>query len=90
MRIMSETSNGFTITEEDLRFRGPRDFFVSRQHGLPEMHVADLGTDTETLLKSKEASDSLLAEDPGLSLPEHAALRERVLLLTEKMDGTLN
>ena len=90
MRIMCETSNGFKIAEEDLRLRGPGDFFGSRQHGLPEMHVADLGTDTETLLKSKEASDSLLAEDPGLSLPEHAALRERVLLLTEKMDGTLN
>ncbi len=90
MRIMCEMSNGFKIAEEDLRLRGPGDFFGSRQHGLPEMHVADLGTDTETLLKSKEASDSLLAEDPGLSLPEHAALRERVLLLTEKMDGTLN
>ena len=54
------------------------------------MHVADLGTDTETLMKSKEAADRLLTRDPTLSLPEHAALRERVLLLTEKMDGTLN
>ncbi|MBQ9662423.1 MAG: ATP-dependent DNA helicase RecG [Oscillospiraceae bacterium] len=90
MKIMCETGDGFKIAEEDLRLRGPGDFFGSRQHGLPEMHVADLGTDTETLLKSKEAADRLLAEDPALSLPEHAALRERVLLLTEKMDGTLN
>ena len=90
MKIMCETGDGFKIAEEDLRLRGPGDFFGSRQHGLPEMHVADLGTDTETLMKSKEAADRLLTRDPTLSLPEHAALRERVLLLTEKMDGTLN
>ena len=90
MKIMCETGDGFRIAEEDLRLRGPGDFFGSRQHGLPEMHVADLGTDTETLMKSKEAADRLLALDPTLARPEHAALRDRVLLLTEKLDGTLN
>lgn len=90
MKIMCETGDGFRIAEEDLRLRGPGDFFGSRQHGLPEMHVADLGTDTETLMKAKDAADRLLALDPTLSLPEHAALRDRVLLLTEKLDGTLN
>ena len=90
MKIMCETGDGFRIAEEDLRLRGPGDFFGSRQHGLPEMHVADLGTDTDTLMKSKEAADRILSLDPTLSLPEHAPLRDRVLLLTEKMDGTLN
>ena len=90
MKIMCETGDGFRIAEEDLRLRGPGDFFGSRQHGLPDMHVADLGTDTDTLMKSKEAADRLLSLDPTLSLPEHAALRDRVLHLTEKMDGTLN
>ena len=90
MKIMCETGDGFRIAEEDLRLRGPGDFFGSRQHGLPEMHVADLGTDTETLMKSKEAADRLLSLDPALALPEHAALRDRVRLLTEKLDGTLN
>ena len=90
MKIMCETGDGFRIAEEDLRLRGPGDFFVFRQHGLPDMHVADLGTDTDTLMKSKEAADRLLSLDPTLSLPEHAALRDRVLHLTEKMDGTLN
>ena len=90
MKIMCETSDGFRIAEEDLRLRGPGDFFGSRQHGLPEMHVADLGTDTDTLMRSKEASDRILSLDPTLSLPEHVPLRDRVQLLTEKMDGALN
>ncbi len=90
MKIMCETNDGFRIAEEDLRLRGPGDFFGSREHGLPEMHVADLGTDAETLMKSKDAADRLLERDPALSLPEHAALRRRVALLTEKLDGTLN
>ena len=90
MKIMCETGDGFKIAEEDLRLRGPGDFFGSRQHGLPEMHVADLGTDTDTLMRSKEASDRILSLDPTLSLPEHVPLRDRVQLLTEKMDGALN
>ena len=44
--ILCRTNDGFRIAEEDLRLRGPGDFFGSRQHGLPEMHVADLGADT--------------------------------------------
>jgi ATP-dependent DNA helicase RecG len=90
MQVMCETVDGFRIAEQDLRLRGPGDFFGSRQHGLPEMHVADLGTDTETLMRSKEAAGQLLRLDPGLLLPQHAALRERVEMMTEKMNGTLN
>ena len=54
------------------------------------MHPADLGTETETLLRAKEAADRLLAEYPLLQAPEHRALSDRVQLLTEKMNGTLN
>ena len=88
MRIMCETTDGFRIAEEDLRLRGPGDFFGSRQHGLPELHVADLGTDTATLINAKKASDELLAEDPKLD--QYPLLRQRVELLLEKADGTLN
>ncbi|MBR4472543.1 MAG: ATP-dependent DNA helicase RecG [Oscillospiraceae bacterium] len=90
MQVMCESNDGFRIAEEDLRLRGPGDFFGSRQHGLPETHVADLGTDTETLMRSKEAAERLLREDPELQLPEHRALRERVEMMAEKMNGTLN
>ena len=76
--IMTKTNDGFKISEEDLRLRGPGDFFGSRQHGLPEMHVADLGADVQVLQRAQQEATLLLAGDPELSLPEHAALRESV------------
>ncbi len=76
--IMTKTNDGFKISEEDLRLRGPGDFFGSRQHGLPEMHVADLGADVNVLQKAQQEATLLLANDPALAAPEHAALRESV------------
>ena len=78
LNIMTKTNDGFKIAEEDLRLRGPGDFFGSRQHGLPEMHVADLGADVQVLQRAQQEATLLLAGDPELSLPEHAALRESV------------
>ena len=78
LNIMTRTNDGFKISEEDLRLRGPGDFFGSRQHGLPEMHVADLGADVNVLQKAQQEAALLLAEDPGLDAPEHRALRESV------------
>ena len=78
LNIMTKTNDGFKISEEDLRLRGPGDFFGSRQHGLPEMHVADLGADVNVLQKAQQEAPLLLAADPELALPEHAALRESV------------
>ena len=83
--IMCKTSDGFKISEEDLRLRGPGDFFGQRQHGLPEMHVADLGADAAILKKAKEEADRILAADPALSLPAHAPLKQRIdQLFTDK------
>ena len=76
--IMTKTNDGFKISEEDLRLRGPGDFFGSRQHGLPEMHVADLGADVNVLQKAQQEATLLLANDPALAAPERAALRESV------------
>jgi ATP-dependent DNA helicase RecG len=90
MKILCETGDGFRIAEEDLRLRGPGDFFGSRQHGLPELHVADLGADTRLMQESKEAAERLLQEDPDLSLPEHRDLKIRVQKMTEQMTGTLS
>ena len=78
LAIMTKTNDGFKISEEDLRLRGPGDFFGSRQHGLPEMHVADLGADVNVLQKAQQEAALLLAADPDLALPEHSALRESV------------
>ena len=75
---MCKTSDGFKISEEDLRLRGPGDFFGSRQHGLPEMHVADLGADINVLQQAQNESRRILELDPRLKLPEHHALRDKV------------
>ena len=78
LSIMTKTNDGFRISEEDLRLRGPGDFFGSRQHGLPEMHVADLGADMNVMQRVQSEAQLLLASDPELSAPEHAALRQSV------------
>ena len=88
--VMSRTNDGFEISEEDLRLRGPGDFFGSRQHGLPEMHVADLGADTQILKKAQDEAKTLLADDPELILPEHALLRERIALLFSNSADSFN
>ena len=90
LSIMSKTNNGFEISEEDLRLRGPGDFFGSRQHGLPEMHVADLGADTQIMKTAQDEAKALLGADPQLSLPEHAALRERIETLFRNNTDSFN
>ena len=86
--IMCKTNDGFKISEEDLRLRGPGDFLGSRQHGLPEMHVADLGADTSILKAAQEDANRLLSADPELDAEEHRLLRRRVLeLLSENLSG---
>ncbi len=90
LSIMEKTNDGFRIAEEDLRLRGPGDFFGSRQHGLPEMHVADLGADTQVLKTAQEEAKALLAADPQLQLPEHEALRERIGMLFQNNTDSFN
>lgn len=65
---MSSTSDGFAIAEEDLKLRGPGDFFGSRQHGLPSLRVADLSCDLSLLHETQSAAEQLLAADPALKI----------------------
>ena len=90
LSIMSKTNNGFEISEEDLRLRGPGDFFGSRQHGLPEMHVADLGADTQVMKLAQEEAKALLAADAQLEAPEHAALKQRIETLFKNNTDSFN
>ena len=90
LKVLCETSDGFRVAEEDLRLRGPGDFFGARQHGLPEMHVADLGADTVTLKAAKAEADALFSQDPLLTLPSHAALRQRIEGMLQGGSITLN
>ena len=90
LKVMEQTNDGFKISEEDLKLRGPGDFFGSRQHGLPEMHIADLCTDIRVLHDAQEAAQELLKSDPDLLKPENERLRRRIDELFALNDGTLN
>ena len=90
LSAMVHISDGFKIAEEDLRMRGPGDFFGSRQHGLPELHIADLGADMDVLRRAKDAAERLLQADPGLRTIENAGLRRRAEALIRQSAGTLN
>ena len=90
LQVMASTSDGFAVAEEDLKLRGPGDFFGSRQHGLPAMHIADLRGDMQVLTQAREAADALMAEDPALERPENAPLRAHILRLFQQTAGTFN
>lgn len=79
MQVMTATSNGFVIAEEDLKIRGPGELMGTRQSGLPDLKIADLIRDAGLLETAKKAAEELLERDPELSAPEHRLLREAVL-----------
>ena len=71
---MKKYSDGFQIADEDLRLRGPGDFFGKRQHGLPELRLADMVEDMDTLRLCRDCADTILADDPNLDKPENQPL----------------
>ncbi|MDP9175338.1 MAG: ATP-dependent DNA helicase RecG [Planctomycetota bacterium] len=79
LSAMVSTSSGFEIAEMDLKLRGPGEFFGTRQHGLPELKLADLTSEMDLLLLAKEDAQALLADDPRLSKSIHMPLRAAVL-----------
>ena len=66
LQVMKHTSNGFDIADYDLKSRGPGDFFGKRQHGLPDLKIADMLEDTETLRQCRECALKMLESDPRL------------------------
>ncbi len=90
LKVMHDTTDGFQIAEADLRQRGPGDFFGNRQHGLPEMHIADLCADMTVLDDARDAAQSVLKADPDLAAPEHAALKAQCARLFAANQGRFN
>ncbi|MBR5497870.1 MAG: ATP-dependent DNA helicase RecG [Clostridia bacterium] len=76
--VMCKTNDGFKIAEEDLKQRGPGDFLGSRQHGLPELRLANIVNDTKILYAAQKQAQDILFADPEMSLPEHRNLRKSV------------
>lgn len=84
LQVMKHTSNGFDIADYDFKSRGPGDFFGKRQHGLPDLKIADMLEDTETLRQCRECALKMLESDPRLDgYPE---LCERINNMFRKTD----
>ena len=90
LKVLTKTTDGFQIAEEDLKLRGPGDFFGQRQHGLPQLRIADLAGDMRVLKEAQLAAQELLERDPGLKLPEHAPLLKQVHRLFEQHGDMFN
>jgi ATP-dependent DNA helicase RecG len=77
LRIISETHDGFNLAEEDLKLRGPGEFFGTRQSGLPDIRVARL-SDLPLLQTAREEAQDISRTDPELSQPDHQLLAQKI------------
>lgn len=78
MKVMKKTNNGFEISETDLKIRGPGEFFGTRQHGLPDLKIANLYKDISILKNAQEACIEVLNLDPHLEKEEHQLLKNKI------------
>ena len=90
LKALCKTTDGFKIAEEDLKMRGPGDFFGQRQSGLPTFRVANLSYDLQTLKDAQSASAQWINEYGTSDTPEAAALRSRIGELFLRAEGTMN
>ena len=90
LKAFCKTNDGFKIAEEDLRLRGPGDFFGSRQSGLPVFRVANLSCDLQTLKQAQQASSRWIDTEGSADTLEAAALRLRIGELFSRAEGTMN
>jgi ATP-dependent DNA helicase RecG len=79
LEALVQSTDGFVIAEEDLRIRGPGEFFGLRQWGVPEFRVANLVRDADVLQQARQEAFALLTQDPQLKAPVHRSLREAML-----------
>jgi ATP-dependent DNA helicase RecG len=73
LQAVEATTDGFKLAEEDLRMRGPGEFFGTRQSGLPDLKLVKL-SDTKLLELAREEARLLLEKDPALDDPQHQLL----------------
>ena len=85
LKILTSTSDGFKVAQEDLKIRGPGDFFGLAQHGLPKYNAVVNLADIETIELAKNISESIIVNDPFLEDIDNLWLLERVTLLREKI-----
>ncbi|MEE1052900.1 MAG: helicase-related protein [Acutalibacteraceae bacterium] len=86
LAVIKNSNDGFKIADEDLRLRGPGDFLGSRQHGLPELKIADIYADNDTLRLAGMAAADLLERDPKLLDAQNANLRQAIIKMYKKLN----
>lgn len=89
LSVMCSTSDGFKIADEDLRLRGPGDFFGERQHGLPKLSIADL-SDMDALKTSQAIAQDIITDSPDLSGDRYRGLRASIRRLFRDTAGQMN
>lgn len=87
LRAFAGLESGFDVAEEDLRLRGPGDFFGERQHGIPQLRIGDLIKDIGILEAARKEAAAVLKEDPGLKKREYAPLQKELRSRFGKMAG---
>lgn len=90
LEILNQSNDGFFIASEDLKLRGPGDFFGIRQSGDMSFMIADIYTDAKVLQNASDEVKRILAEDPGLRMEKHENLRIKMKEIFAKGDVTLN
>lgn len=90
MQIMTETNDGFVLSEKDLELRGPGDFFGKKQSGVPEFKIADMVHDYRALETARNDAARMIQSEAFWQEPEYGALREYLsnsdVLKGEKLD----
>lgn len=86
LKLFRDTSDGFKIAEADLKLRGPGDFFGQRQHGLPQLKIADMTTDMEVLRQAQRCAKELFSTK-SLENEEYRGLRGEIRRLFAKTGG---
>ena len=90
IKAFCATTDGFKIAEEDLKMRGPGDFFGARQSGLPVFRVANLSCDLHTLKQAQKASADWIDTEGTAETAEAKALRARIAALFARTQGAMN